>query len=333
MSEFRGVAQLPGFIGHSVADRKVIEGRKGFSQRLGTDDAKLFQVDLSAAELQAEADRWCREQYAHSPHSALKRKTPFEVAAGWSEPVRAISDETSLDVLLAPVASNGGLRIVGKEGVKVDNERYAVLCAAMPGTQVLCRHDPSDLGRLWLFDPDGETYIGEAINPDLAGADPAEVAARSKAIQKAAHEDTLAQIRKEKRKITPRTVMEAQREAYSHNATVLSFPQKRQEHDTAKTLAASEAKKKRAPRPLSDREAAVLDTLKNEPVPDPVDPMNTPEARFKRARQFEQRIGEGIKLSDADALWLTSYQAGPEYRAHKLIFEDEQAQKSTVPSA
>ncbi|MEP2707817.1 MAG: DNA-binding protein [Roseibium sp.] len=40
-------ATLPGFIGHSVADRKVIENRKAFSARLGTDDAKLFQVALT----------------------------------------------------------------------------------------------------------------------------------------------------------------------------------------------------------------------------------------------------------------------------------------------
>ncbi|MEP2707809.1 MAG: ParB N-terminal domain-containing protein [Roseibium sp.] len=54
-------ATLPGFIGHSVADRKVIENRKAFSARLGTDDAKLFQVALSASDLQLEADRWALE--------------------------------------------------------------------------------------------------------------------------------------------------------------------------------------------------------------------------------------------------------------------------------
>ncbi|WP_425646786.1 hypothetical protein [Agrobacterium leguminum] len=30
--------QLSGYIGHSVADRKAIEGRKSFAQRLGADD-------------------------------------------------------------------------------------------------------------------------------------------------------------------------------------------------------------------------------------------------------------------------------------------------------
>ena len=325
-------ATLPGFIGHSVADRKVIESRKAFSARLGLDDDTLFRVDLSAAELQAEADRWAGQQYAHTPHSALKRKTPFEVRQNWQGDVRAINDPASLDVLLAPVAGKDGLRQVTKQGVKVDGE-YFVPLGVLPGTQVFCRQDPADLGRLWLFDPDGETYLGEAVNPDLAGLDPAETIAKARAMQKAVEEDGLAEIRKAKRKITARTVMDAQRDAYSHNATVLSFPQKRQEHETAKTLAAGEVKKKRAAKPLSDREAAMLDTLKSEPAPEPLAALNTPEARFRRALQFEQRIAEGTKLSDADALWLTGYQSGPEYRAHKLILEDTRKTTSNVPSA
>jgi murein DD-endopeptidase MepM/ murein hydrolase activator NlpD/transposase InsO family protein len=56
---------LPGFIGHSVADRKVIEARRAFAQRLGdSSDAKAFCVELTAAELQAYAGRRMREDLA-----------------------------------------------------------------------------------------------------------------------------------------------------------------------------------------------------------------------------------------------------------------------------
>lgn len=37
---------LPGFVGHSVADRKKIEARKTFAARLGEDRKKLFNVTL-----------------------------------------------------------------------------------------------------------------------------------------------------------------------------------------------------------------------------------------------------------------------------------------------
>ncbi|WP_444453205.1 transposase [Rhodobacter capsulatus] len=38
----RDLATCPGFIGHSVADRKVIESRKAFSKRLGMSELDLF---------------------------------------------------------------------------------------------------------------------------------------------------------------------------------------------------------------------------------------------------------------------------------------------------
>ena len=333
-------ATLPGFIGHSVADRKVIEARKSFSKRLGTDDAKLFQAEIGAAEYQKEADRWAQQQYAHTPHSGLKGKTPDAVARAWTADVRAIDNPGVLDVLLAPIASNNGLRKVSSGGIRIDNEFYSTF-DVMPGQNVFCRHDPSDLGRIWLFDPEGETYLGEAVNPDLAGLDPVAWTKYVQAKQKEHYAERSAGIRKEIKKITPRTVMEAQRAAYQHNADVLSFPQKRQGHETAKTFAASEVKKKRAPRELSDREAAMMARLKAEEATDAkpsatihqMSNLETPEARFKRALQLEQRLSEGIQLADQDALWLTGYQAGPEYRAHKMIWKDTHERECSVPPA
>lgn len=317
-------ATLPGFIGHSVADRKVIEARKAFSERLGTDDAKLFNVELTAAELQAEADRWAIEQYAHTPHAGLKGKTPFETAAAWTGDLRAIKDPAVLDVLLALVAGSDGLRRVTKLGIRVDGAQY-LTGDVMPGRSVLCRHNPDDLGRLWLFDPDGETYLGEALCPDLAGLDPAAMIAEVRARQKALETEALADIRKAKRRITPCTVAEAQRAAYQANADILAFPKPSKPHETPQSLAAKAAKQKPTAKPLSDREAAILNRLTQ--AQQPATPANlhalnatdTPEGRFQRAMQLEARLAEGTKISDRDALWLAGYQAGAEYRARKLL--------------
>lgn len=328
-------ATLPGFVGHSVADRKIIEQRKAFSARLGTDDAKLFNVTFSAADLQAEADRWTGEQYAHTPHSTLKRKTPFEVAAAWTDPVRAIDDPTILDVLLAPVPGQDGLRRVTKNGIRINSEYY-LTGDVMPGADVLCRHDPSDLGRLWLFEPDGETFLGEAVCPALAGLDPAETIQKVRARQKALLDERTVDIRAEMRKITPRTVADAQRATYQHNADVLAFPQRRDTHATPASKAAEDVGKRPAPRALTDREAEVMERLKSGTkahTSQPVPALDTPETIFNRALKLERLIQNGEAISDADAVWLAGYQAGPEYRALKMIEDHRQERAKSVPPA
>lgn len=329
-------ATLPGFIGHSVADRKVIEARKSFSARLGTDDAKLFNVSLSAADLQQEADRWAEQQYGDTRHSGLKGKTPNEVARAWTLPVNAIDDPHVLDVLLAPIAGQNGIRRVTSQGIRIDGEFYYT-GDVMPGRDVLVRHDPEDLGRVWLFDRDGESYLGEAVNPDLAGLDPAATIQKVRAMQKKVEEDQLAAIRKLKRKITPRTVADAQRAAYQSNADVLQFPKLTAKHETAKTRAAATVKAKRAPKPLSDAEQQTMQQLaRSAPKPAAVQSIKqreTPEDRFERAKRFEARIRAGEPLTQDDAFWLTNYQAGAEYRARNLLWNEKEARQASVPPA
>ncbi|QDG74428.1 DDE-type integrase/transposase/recombinase [Labrenzia sp. PHM005] len=329
-------ATQPGFIGHSVADRKIIEARKAFSARHGTDDAKLFNVELSAQELQHYADQWAEERYAHTPHEGLKRKTPYQVAQAYTGSVHALNDPTALNVLLAPIAGQNGLRKVTKQGIRVGGE-YFYTGDVLPGTEILARHDPEDLGKLWLFEPDGESYLGEAINPDLAGLDPAETIQKVRAKQKAIEDERLADIRKEKRRITPRTIAEAQRAATQHNADVLSFPKPSQKYETAKMQAASAVKAKRTPIPLSDDQRQMMEQLQKKPAaPDKVTQLNaldTADKRFFRARQLEARIANGSKLSNKEAIWLADYQSDPEYRARMMLLEDDPLLKSQVPPA
>ena len=69
---------LPGFVGHSVADRKAIEQRKAFADRLGTSDEDAFGVALTGEQLQAEIDRWAATR-EHERHGTLGM-TPFQAA-------------------------------------------------------------------------------------------------------------------------------------------------------------------------------------------------------------------------------------------------------------
>jgi len=96
---------LPGFIGHSVKDRSVIEERKAFSARLGESDAEAFCVELKAAELQRYCNEWAENRYAHRPHDGLAGATPFAAAAAYPGKVKRIDDLRALDLLLAPIAA------------------------------------------------------------------------------------------------------------------------------------------------------------------------------------------------------------------------------------
>ncbi|WP_182085209.1 DDE-type integrase/transposase/recombinase [Aureimonas sp. ME7] len=134
---------LPGFVGHSVADRKAIEARKSFAARLGESEAEAFGVSLSGVELQDAVDRWVEFVYHHRPHEGLARKTPSIVGAQSRERVRTV-DERALDILLLPVAG-GATRTVTKHGIRVDGRHY-MTPAILPGTNVLVRMDDTDLG-------------------------------------------------------------------------------------------------------------------------------------------------------------------------------------------
>ena len=116
------VELLPGYIGHNVADRKDIEARKSFAQRLMT-KGELVDVQLNSLKLQEICDRWVENCYHHERHNALG-KSPFEMVAEWTEPIRMIKEEQVLDVLLAEVPGQDGWRTVNKKGIKVDSFQF-----------------------------------------------------------------------------------------------------------------------------------------------------------------------------------------------------------------
>jgi transposase InsO family protein len=232
---------LPGFIGHSVKDRSVIEERKAFSARLGESDAEAFCVELKAAELQRYCNEWAENRYAHRPHDGLAGATPFAAAAAYPGKVKRIDDLRALDLLLAPIAGKDGLRVVGKTGLRIDHSHY-IFAAAMPGTPVFVRMDPADMGRAFVFEPDGETYLGEAVCPELAGVDPAEAVARARAEQKKLLEAGAKELRADMRKIRPRDLAQAVLgRAEEKAAEIVAFPRGHDVYATPALDAAGEA--------------------------------------------------------------------------------------------
>lgn len=321
-------ATLPGFVGHNVAQRSVIEKRKAFSRRLGLDDAHLFDADMTEAEAAAYADRWAEEIYQHTPHDGLRGETPFARAAGYAGRVMRIENTAALDILLAPVVGSNGIRTVTKTGIRVDGENYRIGTVQV-GAQVFCRMNPADLGRLFVFEPDGETFLGEAICPALLGLDPLETDMRVKAQQKALLEGQLKPIRAAMRRIKPRAVADAQLSvARARNGTLVQFPRPADQHSTAALSAAAAAAKPAEVTPLEGAAATEHEQLlalfeAHEPAaPAAVHPNvrplrsgETSHQRFKRALDLAARVAAGEAVAADELLWLGGYRETPEFQA------------------
>lgn len=307
---------LEGFIGHSVADRKVIEGRKAFSARLGETPEDMFQVTLSAAELQARLDAWCNDVYARSPHAGLKGQTPFAVAAMAAGGVRRIEDIRALDMLLAPVAGKDGLRTVTKTGLRIDGAHY-IAGFMNVGDTVLVRMDEADMGRAYVFAEDGETYLGEAIAPDLAGIDPAKAIAAARAEQKRLIAERMADVKRETRKIKAKDFAPAiHRQALANEGKLIEFPKATTAHETP-ALAAARAAHTSDTGTHSAEIAALAEQLRAEttsPRVTALRPAETAHQRWIRARAIAARMRANEFVEPDDLVWFGGYREGHEYR-------------------
>ena len=329
------VALLPGFVGHSVCDRKAIEDRKSFADRLGQDTAEAFGVSLTGAELQALSDEWCQTVYLHQPHSGLSGLSPFQAAASSRTPIRTV-DERALDVLLMPAAGGKGTRKTTKFGVRIDGSYYREGWM-MPGMEVFVRMDPNDKGRAHVFSASRGEYLGEAICPELMGIHPETFERARRELNQRLLKERIDPIKREIAQITKgpslieRTLEVARRDV----PNVVALPKRSEEHSTPEIAAALDAAtapaRKNEAKPLSEKAAELHEAIKREAelksvskvVPINAEASLSEGARmFKWARGIEAQIAAGTVVDEATAVRLTRYQASAEYQTRKDIFED-----------
>lgn len=327
------VRLLPGFIGHSVADRKVIEGRKSFAQRLGEDPREALCVELSAADVQRYADQWVAQKYDHRPHEGLGGATPFQVATASNHPVRTV-DARALDMLLAPAAGKDGIRVATKRGIRIDGWHY-LAPQVLPETQVLARMDPADMGRAFLFDPSGATFLGEATCPELAGIDPKAAVTAARAEQTRIIAERTADARREAKRLTKGTRMIdlVLRHTAREAGTLVDFPKRTEAHTTPALEAAAQAAAPKAPpkQTVSEDVRAMRAKLAaEEAAPDinvrPLRSSETPKQRWARAVEMERRLARGEALAPEETQWLLGYASGSEYRGFRLTYGPADAQ-------
>lgn len=231
---------MPGFIGHNVADRKRIEGRKSFAERLGADDEALFEVAWTGPEMQRRCDDWAAMVYAHRPHDGLGGRSPVQVAAEAEAQIRRV-EPSVLDVLLMPVA---GIRTASKQGVRVDGFLY-LNPAILAGDRVFVRCDPMDRGRILCFSEDQERFLGEAICPEAAGLSPQAFVAAHQSAQAELLTAKRRELAAERRTIAKgpelidRVIEVARRDAERSN--VVALPRREMKHETPAIAAAAAA--------------------------------------------------------------------------------------------
>ncbi len=236
---------LPGFIGHNVAERQRIEARKSFAQRIMNPD-EVIEAELDAAKLQKILDDWCEYVYGRQPHQGLDGRSPWDVAASYTSPVRRIEDERALDCLLMEPA---GTRTIGKKGIRYEHHDYiAPQLAPRIGETVTLRLDPDDAGTVYVYSLDGE-FVCQAVCPELTGFSRAEIAAAASAEQKAVMKEQSREYRAFKREIRENMAEVALRHAIEQGEKVTALPRPAETHTTPALEQAGEAARAARPEP------------------------------------------------------------------------------------
>lgn len=179
---------LPNFAGHSVAERKAIEARKSFAERLAkkgelVDFAAIAEGACSGETLQERINTWLKGSYEHNEHGGLGRQTPFSRAATWTGEITRIGDVRSLDLLLARPAGNNGTRTLQKKGINLDGTWFvAPELASIDMGSMLEIFETPDLGTVVVYYR--KNFLCVAKAPERTGVDRAEIAALADAMQK-----------------------------------------------------------------------------------------------------------------------------------------------------
>lgn len=334
--------QLDGYIGHDVAERKAIESKKSFAQRLGADERELFGVSMTIEELRSYTDDWLTYIYHERRHEGLKGMTPNDAIARSIEPIRRV-DERALDLLLMPVAGSNGLRKMRPTGIRIDHRHY-LTGKILVGTDVFCRHHPDDMGKIYVYSADGREFLDVAVCAEFSGVNPAEFAKERIAQGNALVAERMKDVKAEVRRINKgpaaivRSIAVAKRRAAERAAAsdnVVQLPKRETSHSTPAIVAALDAATLPGRTPqakaLNQKAAELHEAIKREAETrgkttvvhlDPEASLSEGARHFKWAKAREAEIASGVKLADADAIRLVNYQSSTDYQVRRDIQQD-----------
>jgi len=309
------VELLAGYSGHSVAQRKDIEARRSYAERLMQTGETVDLSRLGVEQFQKFCDQWCECVYHHDAHGGLGGKTPWQLAAEWPHPVVRLrpEDERALDVLLLPAPTNDGWRTVGKKGLPIGTVHYnSPKLGGLEGQRVQALLDEADAGVAYVFDEDGK-FIDRAVAPEIVGVSRAEIAAQRKARQKKVIDAQKAELQRIARETGVRDIV---REILEHRAQeagrLARLPQASVPHSTpALEEAARAARVQDAPPLNSEANAAARQQLLEGPKVHQL--QETPRQRWNRWVAVDSALGLGAPVGDADREYHRTYRMTAEW--------------------
>jgi len=321
---------LEGFIGHNVAERKAIESRKSFAQRIMKKD-EVVEVSVSPEQLQEILDDWVEAYYENEPHSGLNGQTPMQAWRSYSHTLREITDPHALDELMSDIA---GDRVIGKKGIRFNNHNYHDLDGLIfrhAGEQVRLRYDEQDIGRLAVYLAEDGQFLCWAECPEILGISRNEHAKAIKSAQKKFMAEQAAEARRFTRQIKQNPVQAVIEHRKAEAGNVTDLPKRKDRYSTPALESAQKAHQARNPKQphkggLNEQEKELQKQLesrqqqKAQPAPKaaPVQRIKTetPEQRFARACRLENKEDS---LLEVDRRWLRNYQQSNEYQARKRL--------------
>jgi len=324
---------LPGYIGHSVAERKAIEGRKSFADRIMKRGGEPIAVSMTAAEMQEFCDRWTAAIYDQNRHEGLGM-SPAAKAREWTGRVRRVEDERALDMLLMTPA-DGEWRTVHKKGVKVEGAWFISADLPEPRSRVRVLLDPTDYGAVYVYGADG-SFAGRAVNPERTGIDRQEVATRAKEAQKAALRAGVKRLKKVAKEAGAAAIHE---EILAHREARVTASAAAHRSESYTTQALEEARRAAAlrdgdaPWPEEDEEMrAARARIEAEMAAEAesraagrrrkVEPISTPQRDYARWVELDGRHRQGLALSEKEARFYKSFAGTPDWLAMRKMEED-----------
>jgi putative transposase len=323
-----------GFIGHSVAERKDIEARRSFAQRMMR-SGETVELRMTAEQLQEFCDQWTETIYHHNEHGGLGKKTPFDIAAAYRGQIHRIDDERALDVLLATPADNATPTIT-KKGVRIGGGLYNhAALGGLEGNKVRALQDEHDYGFVYLFTIEGE-FICKAFDPDRVGISHQEVAAMRKARQKAVISEGKQALKEIAKRVNTRDIANeiiASRAEQISNITML--PQPVAKHTTPELQQAAIAARagEFQPGEMSDEMTASRQRLIQEfetKQESTVIEIATPASRYERWKRINSYIASNQLVTAEDRRWYEHYKTTSEWTLMDDFYKEFESPEESV---
>lgn len=335
------VELLPGYIGHSVVDRKAIEARKSFAKRLMT-RGEAVEVSLTSVQFQEILDRWTNAMYMHDRHKGLGDKTPAEMVHSWVEPIHKISNVRALDLLLLPAPEDGGMRTITKKGIRVTYgaaklNYIALEFAGHEGESVLVKPDLTELGHAAIY-LESREFLCWAEDPNWYGISKAEAANHLKAKQnnliKEGTKELKAQARRLKTNDIYKEILEdRERKLRQEAVNITQLPKRTESYTTTALDEAARALDMLNPDPISsplppsreqiETKAQIMADLERRSATNVVElAQETARQRYKRWKGFKQQLENGELIPEQDYSFVASYGASSECQGFQMVEAD-----------